>query len=171
MGMTMTQKILAAHAGLDHVEAGQLIEALSHCKDDVGAVLGDYNPAVGAWIRFNPLDGHGCKNDNVTEFRFALVESDDLELGRQNAIIRQYVKLFDLDHIKLTFDEEVFEYIVDKAIEFKLGARGLRSIVETIMIDAMYEIPSTDKKEFVVTKEYAQSQLKKANFEMIRQVN
>ena len=69
--------------------AGQLIEALAACNGDVGAVMGDCPEGAGAWIRFNPLDGHGCKNDNVTEFRFALVESDDLELGRQNAIIRQ----------------------------------------------------------------------------------
>lgn len=89
----------------------------------------------------------------------------------KNAIVKQYVKLFKMDGVDLKFEDATLDYIVDKAIEFKLGARGLRSIVETIMIDAMYEIPSTDKKEFVVTKEYAQSQLKKANFEMIRQVN
>lgn len=69
--------------------AGQLIEALSKCGGDIGAVLGDYNPEVGAWIRFNPLDGNGCKNDNVTEFRYALVESDSMELDRQNAILRE----------------------------------------------------------------------------------
>lgn len=69
--------------------AGQLIEALSRCKDDVGAVLGDYNPKVGAWIRFNPLDGKGVRNENVTEFRYALVECDGMELERQNALIRE----------------------------------------------------------------------------------
>ena len=69
--------------------AGQLIEALSHCKDDVGAVLGDYNPAVGAWIRFNPLDGKGVRNENVAEFRYALVECDGMELEQQNALIRE----------------------------------------------------------------------------------
>lgn len=69
--------------------AGQLIEALSHCKDDVGAVLGDYNPAVGAWIRFNPLDGKGVRNENVTELRYALVECDGMELEQQNALIRE----------------------------------------------------------------------------------
>lgn len=69
--------------------AGQLIEALSKCKDDVGAVLGDYNPAVGAWIRFNPLDGKGVRNENVTEYRYALVECDGMELERQNALIRE----------------------------------------------------------------------------------
>lgn len=69
--------------------AGELIEALSKCQGDIGAVLGDYNPEAGAWIRFNPLDGKGCKNENVTEYRFALVESDDMEIDRQNAIIKE----------------------------------------------------------------------------------
>lgn len=69
--------------------AGQLIEELSKCNGDIGAVLGDYNTAAGAWIRFNPLDGNGCKNENVTEFRYALVESDDMEIEKQNAIIRE----------------------------------------------------------------------------------
>ena len=69
--------------------AGQLIEALKKCGDDLGAVLGDYEPGTGAWIRFNPLDGKGVKNDNVTAFRFALIESDSMELGEQNAIIRE----------------------------------------------------------------------------------
>lgn len=69
--------------------AGQLIEALKKCGDDLGAVLGDYDPDMGAWIRFNPLDGKGVKNDNVTAFRFALIESDSMELGEQNALIRE----------------------------------------------------------------------------------
>lgn len=69
--------------------AGQLIEQLNHCGGDIGAVLGDYNPAAGAWIRFNPLDGNGCKNENVTEYRYALVESDSTDLEKQNAIIRE----------------------------------------------------------------------------------
>lgn len=69
--------------------AGQLIEQLNQCNGDIGAVLGDYNPEAGAWIRFNPLDGKGCKNENVTEFRYALVESDTADLEQQNAIIRE----------------------------------------------------------------------------------
>lgn len=69
--------------------AGQLIEALNHCNGDIGAVLGDYNQEAGAWIRFNPLDGNGCKNENVTEFRYALVESDAMDLEQQHAIIRE----------------------------------------------------------------------------------
>ena len=69
--------------------AGQLIEALRKCGGDIGAVIGDINPKAGAWIRFNPLDGNGVKNDNVTDFRFALVESDTVSLGKQNAILRE----------------------------------------------------------------------------------
>ncbi|MBQ5545510.1 MAG: AAA family ATPase, partial [Clostridia bacterium] len=69
--------------------AGQLIEKLSACGGDIGAVLGDYNPEYGAWIRFNPLDGQGIGNANVTDFRFALVESDNVDLEKQNAIIRE----------------------------------------------------------------------------------
>ena len=69
--------------------AGQLIQELSQCNGDIGSVFGDYNPDVGAWIRFNPLDGKGCKNDNVTDFHYALVESDETDLEKQNAIIRE----------------------------------------------------------------------------------
>lgn len=69
--------------------AGELIAELNKHGDDVGAVLGDYNPAAGAWIRFNPLDGKGVKNENVTDYRYALVESDSMALEEQNAIIRE----------------------------------------------------------------------------------
>jgi regulatory protein RepA len=69
--------------------AGQLIQALQQCNGDIGAVLGDYKPEVGAWIRFNPLDSKGCKNENVSEFRFALVESDRMDIANQNAIMRE----------------------------------------------------------------------------------
>ncbi|MBO4442554.1 MAG: ATP-dependent Clp protease ATP-binding subunit ClpX [Bacteroidaceae bacterium] len=81
----------------------------------------------------------------------------------KNSIVRQYVKIFKLDGVDLTFKPEVLDFIVDKAIEFKLGARGLRSIVETIMIDAMYEIPSSGRKSYTVTLDYAKSQLDKAD--------
>ena len=81
----------------------------------------------------------------------------------KNSIIKQYVKLFEMDGVKLEFEPEVFEYIVDKAIEYKLGARGLRSIVETIMNDVMFEIPSQQTERFVVTLDYAKQQMGKAN--------
>lgn len=69
--------------------AGQLIQELSHCDGDIGRVIGDWNETAGAWIRFNPLDGKGCRNENVTDFRYALVESDHTDLPRQNAILRE----------------------------------------------------------------------------------
>lgn len=69
--------------------AGQLIEELRRCGSDIGSVIGDCNPAAGAWIRFNPLDGNGIKNDNVTDYRYALVESDSVALSKQEAIIRK----------------------------------------------------------------------------------
>ena len=69
--------------------AGQLIEELTKCNDDIGSVLGDYNPEAGAWIRFNPLNGNGVKDSDITEYRFALVESDSCDIDKQNAIIRE----------------------------------------------------------------------------------
>lgn len=84
-----------------------------------------------------------------------------------NAITRQYKKLFAMDGVELSFDDEALDYIVDKAIEYKLGARGLRSIVETIMIDSMFEIPSGKKKKFTVTKDYAREKLAQTNLDAI----
>lgn len=81
----------------------------------------------------------------------------------KNSIIKQYVKLFDMDGVKLTFEDEALEYIVDKAIEFKLGARGLRSIVEAICIDDMFSLPSEDKDELVISREYAKEKLESSN--------
>ena len=86
----------------------------------------------------------------------------------KNAIIRQYVKLFELDHIKLNFDEDVFEYIVDKAVEFKLGARGLRSICEAIMTDLMFEVPSQNCESITITKEYAASKINRLTAQKLR---
>lgn len=81
----------------------------------------------------------------------------------KNSIVRQYTKLFDMDGVKLNFAPEALKYIVDKAVEFKLGARGLRSIVESIMMDAMFEMPSSKQKSFTVSKEYAAEQMEKSD--------
>ena len=81
----------------------------------------------------------------------------------KNSIVKQYEKLFQMDGIELTFTKDALELVVDKAVEYKLGARGLRSIVENIMMDAMFEIPSKRIKSFEVTKEYAQEQLEKSH--------
>ena len=86
----------------------------------------------------------------------------------KNAITKQYVKLFKMDGIDLTIDPEVYQLIVDKAIEFKLGARGLRAITESIMMDAMFNMPSEAEKKLHITLEYAQKELAKANLERMR---
>ena len=86
----------------------------------------------------------------------------------KNSIIKQYVKLFQMDKVKLEFEPEVFEYIVDKAVEYKLGARGLRSIVETIMMDVMFDIPSSKAKKYTVTLDYAKEQMGKANLSRLQ---
>ena len=85
----------------------------------------------------------------------------------KNAIVKQYEKLMLMDGVTLTITDEALDYIVDKAIEYKLGARGLRSIFETIMMDAMYTIPSSRKKKFELTKDYAAQQLESSNFAAI----
>lgn len=81
----------------------------------------------------------------------------------KNSIVKQYQKLFEMDGIKLKFDEDALDYIVDKAVEYKLGARGLRSIVEAVMMDAMFEIPSAKVKSFAVTLDYTKKQLNKSH--------
>jgi ATP-dependent Clp protease ATP-binding subunit ClpX len=86
----------------------------------------------------------------------------------KNSIIKQYVKLFKMDGVKLTFEDSVYEYIVDKAVEYKLGARGLRSIVESIMMDIMFELPSKGAKKFSVTLDYAKEQMAKANIDRLQ---
>ena len=87
----------------------------------------------------------------------------------KNSIVKQYVRLFELDGVKLTFADGVFDYIVDKAIEFKLGARGLRSLVETVMTDAMYDIPSLNLTSYEVTLDYARSKVEKANMYVLKE--
>ncbi|MBO4850005.1 MAG: ATP-dependent Clp protease ATP-binding subunit ClpX [Prevotella sp.] len=98
----------------------------------------------------NPLDREALKK--------ILVEP-------KNSIVKQYVKLFDMDGIKLTFSEEALDYVVSKALEYKLGARGLRSIVETVMMDAMFDMPSEKVDKFEVTLDYAKQKLDKAHFQ------
>src|SRR5574344_455744 len=100
----------------------------------------------------NPLDRDALRN--------ILVEP-------KNSIIKQYQKLFEMDGIELTFADDALSLIVDKAVEYKLGARGLRSIVENIMMDAMFEVPSKRTKHFEVSLEYAQKQLEKSHLQKL----
>ena len=85
----------------------------------------------------------------------------------KNAIVRQYKKLLAMDGVELVIEDEVLGYVVDKAIEYKLGARGLRSLFETIMIDVMYQAPSMGKKRYVLTREFAERQLSRSNYELL----
>ncbi len=89
----------------------------------------------------------------------------------KNSIIKQYVKLFEMDGIALVFEEPVYEFIVDKALEFRLGARGLRAIVEAIMMDAMYGMPSTKEKELHVTLEYAKERFEKSDVNRLEMIS
>ena len=86
----------------------------------------------------------------------------------KNAILKQYQKLLAMDNVTLTFDEEALDYIVDRALEYKLGARGLRGLMETVMMDLMFELPNHKKtgapQKFTVTKEFAREKLEKADF-------
>ena len=100
----------------------------------------------------NPLDRQALKS--------ILVEP-------KNSIVKQYIKLFEMDGIKLTFDEDALDFMVDKAMEYKLGARGLRSIVENVMMDAMFDVPSGKVKKFNVSLDYAKAQLDKAHLQKL----
>ena len=82
--------------------------------------------------------------------------------------MKQYIKLFKMDGITLTFSDEVLDYIVDKAVEYKLGARGLRSILETIMLDAMFEMPSVKTTKLEITVEYASRKLEKVDLQVLK---
>ena len=85
----------------------------------------------------------------------------------KNSIVRQYEKLFEMDGIKLSFTNEALDYMVDKAVEYKLGARGLRSIVESVMMDAMFDIPSSKATTFEVDEDYTRKQLDKAHLQKL----
>ena len=86
----------------------------------------------------------------------------------KNSIVKQYVKMFELDGVKLVFEDAVLDYVVDKAVEFGLGARGLRSLIETIMMEPMFEVPSTGVKKYVVTVDFARQKVESANMAVLK---
>lgn len=92
----------------------------------------------------------------------------DILTEPKNALVKQYMKLFEMDNIELTFGEGVLDLIVDKSVEFNLGARGLRSICEAIMLDAMFDAPSTGVKEFTITMDYAIGKIEKIDMKMLK---
>ena len=89
----------------------------------------------------------------------------------KNALVKQYEKLFEMDEVTLAFEEEALDYIVEKALEYKLGARGLRSLCEAILTDAMYELPSSSDKHLQVTKDYAENSLNKNLLQRLKAVS
>jgi ATP-dependent Clp protease ATP-binding subunit ClpX len=89
----------------------------------------------------------------------------------KNALVKQYEKLFEMDEVTLAFEEEALDYIVEKALEYKLGARGLRSLCEAILTDAMYELPSSNDKHLQVTKDYAENSLNKNLLQRLKAVS
>ena len=103
--------------------------------------------------------------DELTEADLARILTEP-----KNAIVKQYERLFEMDGVKLVFDDEVLDYIVDKAIEYRLGARGLRSICEAIMMDTMFDIPSSGERRFEVTLPYAREKFEKKKFLALKQV-
>jgi ATP-dependent Clp protease ATP-binding subunit ClpX len=101
---------------------------------------------------------------------------DEISLRRiltepRNALTKQYTKLFDLDDVKLTFDNDALDFIVTKAVEFKLGARGLRSICEAILTDAMFNLPTSGKKSYRLTRQFAEDQFSKSKFSILKAVS
>ena len=87
----------------------------------------------------------------------------------KNSIVKQYIKMFEIDGVKLKFEDEVLDYVVDKAVEFGLGARGLRSLIEVVMMTPMFEVPSTGLKEYVVTLDFARKQVENANISVLKE--
>ena len=105
-----------------------------------------------------------------------MLELDSSDLKKvltepKNSLIKQYKKLFEIDGIKLDFDNKSLDYIVNKAIEFKLGARGLRSICETILIDDMFNMPGSNKKSLSINKKYIESKLEGVNFSGLKKAS
>ena len=138
----------AASKATDLVDRGNLLKYITPTDLKSFGLIPEIIGRLPILTYLNPLDRSALRN--------ILTEP-------KNSIVKQYVKLFAMDQIELTFDEDVFEFIVDKALEFKLGARGLRSIVEAIMMDAMFSMPSKTEKELHVTLKYAQEKFGKSD--------
>ncbi len=131
-----------------HVDKGKMIQYISPQDLKSFGLIPEIIGRLPILTYLNPLDRSALRN--------ILTEP-------KNSIIKQYIKLFKMDGVELSFSDEVLDFIVDKSIEFKLGARGLRSIVETIMMDLMFEIPSTENKSLKVELDYARERVNKMN--------
>ncbi len=140
---------------MDNIEMDNLLQYISHQDLKSFGLIPELLGRLPVLTYLNPLDRN-------TLLRI-LTEP-------KNALTKQYIRLFDMENIKLTFSEDVLELIVDKSLEYSLGARGLRSICEAIMTDAMFELPSDSKvKEFEITYEYANSKLNKTKLAVLKQ--
>ncbi len=132
----------------DHVDKDNLLQYIAPQDLRVFGLIPEIIGRLPVLTYLNPLDRDALRS---------------ILTDPKNALIKQYIKLFEYDNVKLDIEDEVLNYIVDKALEFKLGARGLRSICEAIMIDAMFELPSGEESQMVITLDYAQKKLEKAN--------
>ena len=137
----------------DHIDKNNLLQYIAPQDLRAFGLIPEIIGRLPVLTYLNPLDRETLRN--------ILTEP-------KNAIVKQYIKLFEYDNIKLEIEDEVLDYIVDKAIEFKLGARGLRSICEAIMIDAMFELPSTKENQMVIGIDYARKKLEKANIKRLK---
>lgn len=142
-----------AHRGVSGVDMNNMLKYITPTDLKSFGLIPEIIGRLPILTYLNPLDQEALKR--------ILTEP-------KNSIIKQYVKLFEMDKIKLTFDDDVYDYIVDKSIELKLGARGLRSIVEAIMMDAMYEMPSGTKKSLHVTLQYAKNNFENADINRLQ---
>ncbi|MBT3749979.1 MAG: AAA domain-containing protein, partial [Bacteroidetes bacterium] len=135
-----------AQSAVDHIDRTNLLQYIAPQDLKSYGLIPEIIGRLPVLSHLDPLDRETLRN--------ILTEP-------KNSIIKQYIKLFDMDNIELSFNTEALEYIVDKAIEFELGARGLRSICEAIMIDVMFETPSNSDTKQTITKEFAISQIEK----------
>ena len=140
----------------EHIDDGNLLQYVSPQDVKSFGIIPELIGRLPVVTHLDPLDREALRN--------ILTEP-------KNSIIKQYRKLFEIDDIVLKIDNEVFEFIVDKAEEFDLGARGLRTICEAIMVDAMFELPSSDEKEFHLTLKYAKEKLSRKKLRKLRAVS
>ena len=166
--------------GIEGIDTRHLTRIIRESGVMNGAMLTTFDPADPAnkdkTDALLPV-GEQVKTEHFVEgdmIRVYVIEVRRSSRGPQVMVSRTHPalvkRLFELDGVKLSFDEAVLDYIVDKAVEFKLGARGLRSICEAIMMDTMFDIPSTDVRKFTVTLPYAKKKIEKANILELKQV-
>lgn len=149
IGERMNTNVIGFNSKFQQIDKGNMLQYVSAQDIKQFGLIPELCGRFPVITSMNPLDAEALKR---------------ILTQPKNALVKQYVKLFKMDGIELTFDPETLDYIVNKAVELKLGARGLRSIVEKIMTDAMFEFPSSRKKKIVVTLDYAREHFEKSIF-------